>query len=251
MRDLTTKESSESLRRIAAVVGRGGRACAWALSTFEDEHRAAVALVTTAHVERARAALARVEASSNANHYAQHWVTEIARIELLLAEKDAAAPLPPRALSTFALERVGLERDADPRVPVVRKMGVRPAHVLIARHAGGRANEALADAAAIAADLFPIGEAWTPTARDVVVTETGKAISTDLAYGTRCQPRETAEGRIRRFLSLFDDDAALFLNGTRSEIARWYAPLTLATFDFGMAVVDRRRVGIVARTGED
>ena len=38
---------------------------------------------------------------------------------------------------------------------------------------------------------------------------------------------------------------------TRSENARWYAPLTLATFDFGMAVVDRRRVGIVARTGED
>ncbi len=133
----------------------------------------------------------------------------------------------------------------------MRKLGVRPAHVLIALHRGDAAPERLADAAALAVDAFPIGAGWRPVSYDLAVQEAGEAIATDLAYRTRHEPKDVAEGRIRRFLALFGPDARYFLNGERSESCRTSSPLTLATFDNGMAVVDPHRVGIIVRTGED
>lgn len=244
-------EASEVLRRIAGTVGCGARKAAWALATFGDEHRAAVALVTPSHVDRARASLAVTEAGPAPAQYSPPWIAEIARYERLLAEKAPSAQEPPKELSAYVLQRVGLAPDPHPLVPVVRKMGIRPAHVLIALHRGEGSPESIADAAALAADVFPIGPGWRRTAYDVVVREAGDAIARDLAYGTRLQTKEVAEARIRRFLAVFSRDATYFMNGERSGNCRMSSPLTLSTFDNGMAVVDHQRVGIIVRTGED
>ncbi len=249
--DLTSAETSEALRRIAEVVGCGARRCAWALTTFGDEHRATVALVTPAHLDRARTSLTITEAGPNSALYSPRWRAAMARYERLLAEKDPAAPAPPEELSAYVLRLVGLAPDPHPRVPVVRKVGIRPAHVLIALHRGGGSPESIADAAALAADVFPIGSGWRRTPYDVAVREAGDAIARDLAYGTRFHTKEVAEARIRRFLGVFSRDAIYFMNGERDGNCRMSSPLTLSTFDNGMAVVDHQRVGIIVRTGED
>lgn len=96
------------------MVGCGARRCLWALTTFGDEHRATVALVTSAHVDRARASLAVTDAGPNAARYSPRWRAALARYERLLAEKGPGTPEPPKDLTEYVLQRVGLTLSVAP-----------------------------------------------------------------------------------------------------------------------------------------
>jgi hypothetical protein len=79
-------------------------------------------------------------------------------------------------------------------------------------------------------------------------------LTRDLAYGSPCIPEVAAHDYLQRFFSAFAANARFFTNGShdgpRSGLSTW-TPLTRATFDTGIFVLDETRVGFLWAEDED
>lgn len=184
----------------------------------------------------------------------------MARLERLLAMRPRE-PAIPGDLVAWVYDRLGLDHDRDPAADVARKVGRRGALVGTALRRDGGDPLRLADAVALANDLFPISSDWLPVTRASAEAQLAFAIGHDLAYrSTVLMPEAGALARARRFADLFGPDAHVFSNTSetvtrvvdgRTSTSRSWTPLTHFTFDSGVAFVDARRAGVVAVVGED
>lgn len=78
----------------------------------------------------------------------------------------------------------------------------------------------------------------------------------DMAYGSEIMPIEDARNLASNFISLFDPESKYYSNSTWNKneygknISGWN-PLTEATFDSGIIVVDKNKIGIAWFEDED
>ena len=258
--DLLAADVVTRLRAIGSASARGARHAAWAIEAFDgDDELATAALTRDAALDDARRSLEYVRSSAAAEVLVPRWEREIARLEALIARRPRS-PVPPVAITAWCHERLGIRSVTAPDLVRARKMGRRRVHVEIA-HVEDRAMEDpvhLADRVALATDAFPIGDDWRLAERPAIDGELAYAIAHDLAYRTLLCSERRAAARARRFLDAFGRGASVFANAsprvvTASGSSCTWTPLTHATFDRGVAVVDaaRQLVGIVYVTGED
>ena len=234
---------------LARLVECGPRAAVWALETC-DARTAAAALVTDALVAELHrlAEYARDHVAQLGQGTLERREAHLARIAALLPLR-ASAPAPPPNLAAWARERVGLE--PDPREEPVLLDRARPfwCSMFVARAQGEPA--ALADAAAFAADLFPIGDDWEPMPRAAAIESMAYVIGHDLAYRTERIPAFYALGEARDFAGRYGADAIFLASFTVDGNSVASSPITLHTFSRAFAIVDGARVGILAFAGED
>jgi hypothetical protein len=234
---------------LARLVECGPRAAVWALETC-DPRTAAAALVTDALVAELErlTEYARVHVAQLGKWALERREAHLARIVPLLPLR-ASAPTPPADLAAWARERVGV--DPDPREAPMRLGRAQPfwCSMFVARAPGEPAT--LADAAAFAADLFPIGDAWEPMPRDATVESMAYVIGRDLAYRTERIPVVKALGKARGFAGRYGAEATFLASFTADGNSVSSSPVTLHTFSRAFAVVDGTRVGVLAFAGED
>jgi hypothetical protein len=123
----------------------------------------------------------------------------------------------------------------------------------------GRAPEvAVLDALAERVGGSPLGDDWITIDAEGAFRLLARVLARDLAMNAAIMPREHADGLARRFLALFGDGARYFTNSTildeddvESTWTGSWRPLTKATFDTGIAVVDGARAGLLWVTDED
>jgi len=115
----------------------------------------------------------------------------------------------------------------------------------------------LADARALA--LCAEREGFSSAPRREINRQEAERVATliltrDLAYGSECIPEAAALEYLRRFLSAFAADARFFTNGTidgpKLRLSNW-TPITDATFDTGIFVLDETSVGFLWAEDED
>ncbi|MBX6749409.1 MAG: hypothetical protein IRY85_06980 [Micromonosporaceae bacterium] len=133
------------------------------------------------------------------------------------------------------------------------------------RGAAGVPDEAtaIAEVRALLTEVLPAEERqhdptvirpiWTPLTRErarVVLTYT---LTYDLAYVVPVGDEAGAVALAVEFLDCFAPDARFLTVGHHSEIGRLEAwtPVTVHTFDTGVAAIDAERVGVVWKFGED
>lgn len=95
--------------------------------------------------------------------------------------------------------------------------------------------------------LRRIGEGWREIDRESARALLTETFAEDLAYGTPLLPRAEAIALAEAFDGLFGASTRCFCNRSG---AGW-TPLTDATFDTGIALVDAERVGVVCVNAED
>ena len=144
------------------------------------------------------------------------------------------------------------------RIKTARRCGV--VHVE-SRHRTAIGAESLddrdaSDALAIALGLQALGEAWVALEQARACQVASDVLWHDLAYRFEIMDRLQAEELSRDFLTHFAPDARFFSNfasmGAEVEVLEnGWNPLTDATFDTGIVVVDQNRVGILWVEDED
>ena len=104
----------------------------------------------------------------------------------------------------------------------------------------------------------PLGDDWITIARDDAERLLVRVFARDLAMNASIMPEEDARGFARRFLELFGPGAHFFTNTSildeEDVDSTWtgsWKPLTSATFDTGIAVVDGSRAGLCWVTDDD
>ena len=105
-----------------------------------------------------------------------------------------------------------------------------------------------------------IGGNWHEVSRQFAEGTLVWILGRDLAYGASIMNPRRAEGLAREFLAFFDDHARFFTNYAVREDEKAvmdrrasyaWAPLTEATFDAGIVVVDARLMGMLWVADED
>lgn len=116
-------------------------------------------------------------------------------------------------------------------------------------HLASHDARAAADALAAQMNLHPLADAWQELERSAARELLAEMFRVELAYGTTLMPPEDADTCSDRWFALFSPGARFFTNCDLAQ-QTWH-PLTAATFDRGLAVVDSAGVGIVCVTAED
>lgn len=123
----------------------------------------------------------------------------------------------------------------------------------------GSAEPLVLDALAVRVGGSPLGDDWRTVSRDDAEVLLVRVFARDLAMNAPIMPEEDARGFARRFLALFGASARFFTNTSMLDEeedvdATWtgsWKPLTSATFDTGIAVVDGARAGLCWVTDDD
>jgi hypothetical protein len=251
-RDLFSREGVLQLRRIAAAASRGSRAAAWAIETFDgDEELATAALVDEARIASARRSLEYVGSSPASVMWVPRWEGEVARLERLFALRKREAPSE-EEIAKWIHERLGLEPETERDHVEACDVRRRGAYVAMARPREHHDPVRLLDMIALAGDVFPIGDDWEPVDRAAIEPDLAYTLGHDLAYDSVVLPGSQAAECAGRFLDAFGEGARIFTSAEiRMGRGGGRTPLTLATFDRGVAVLGRERIGIVVVTGED
>lgn len=245
-----TLRAAWTLARDLAV---GPRAAVWAIETCADPSVAAASLLTDAHLAEAE----RLDAFARANPDQVGIATVERRAERLarlraFADLRASAPSPPLDLAAWARDRVGVDPDGDARVRGPWPDLPRPAW---RGHFVARATPdgpyALANACALAADLFPIDDTWEHTTRDDAVAALTYEIGHDLAYRSERVRAIDARTIALGFVDAYAPNATLLVSFRKDGDATWSSPVTTHTFSRGFAIVDGARGGVIGLGGED
>ncbi len=114
------------------------------------------------------------------------------------------------------------------------------------------------DALAVRVGGSPLGDDWIAVSRDDAQRLLSRVFARDLGMNASIMSEEDAGGFARRFLDLFGAEARCFTNtpvlDDEDVDSTWtgsWKPLTSATFDTGIAVVDGPRAGLCWVTDED
>lgn len=101
----------------------------------------------------------------------------------------------------------------------------------------------------LAKGYYALGSAWQAVPREDAIRFLSAVIARDMAYGIQQCPIEEAERLTASFIDFFADDAIIFSNV--SDAHGPIAPLTSATFECGMVVLDEELIGILWIQDED
>ncbi len=113
------------------------------------------------------------------------------------------------------------------------------------------------DRASIAMGVCAIGDDWLPITRNELVLELARLIGYDSAYGTRVVSDEQSREFAELFANAFGEDGRFYRSfqndyDPEGRFVRGYStPLTDATFSYGLAGLDSRRIGIIVVCDED
>jgi hypothetical protein len=241
------------LRKLARRTNARPRAAAWAIDTLRDPDDRAAAVITGAEIERLETMLVHARRIyAGAVSIVEAKERHLAELRAL-SERAASLPSPPGDLEGWAFARGGLERLADPAVrAVVEELRPRvEIAVLLASHAGPCPDGELADAAALAADLFPVGEDWLPVDVEEAVAGMAATVSRDLAYRALRVPLDAARLHVEALAAAVGTPRAALVNYEASPGSCAWSSMTLHTFDRGAAFLGERGVLVVAIADED
>ncbi|MCA9688147.1 MAG: hypothetical protein KC636_00965 [Myxococcales bacterium] len=162
-------------------------------------------------------------------------------------------PTPPENVHTWALERTRLALAPNParlRVPRARWNGSMPMNSVItcrSTQGGPRPPRDFADAVALVANHYPLGEGWRELSGEDAYALLLQALAGNLVHGARRMPEPRARARSTGFFRRLSADARFFTN----HHAHGSGILTPFTFSFGLAIVEGSRATIIAISGED
>lgn len=114
------------------------------------------------------------------------------------------------------------------------------------------------DALAVRVGGSPLGDDWIAIGREDAHALLCRVFARDLSMNATIMPHDEAGDFARRFLGFFGPQAHFFTNSPivdeddlESTWTGSWKPLTKATFDTGVAVVDEARAGLCWVTDED
>lgn len=125
---------------------------------------------------------------------------------------------------------------------------------------GAAADVDVLDAVAARIGGASLGSAWIPLGEQAAIRLLTRVLSRDMAYNAVALDPAEAQRVAARFLGFFGEDRRLYTNSTLGDESTadlegtWTGgatPLTLATFECGVAVTDGLRAGILWVEDED